>query len=63
MQNFISIIVYTWKRVPHLSVQLFSMNVRKVAKNTYHYLISVRPSVRMYQLALLWVDLLEISFL
>jgi len=44
MQNFISIIVYTSQRMPHLRIQFFNMLVRKVAKNTYHYHMFVRPS-------------------
>jgi hypothetical protein len=62
MQNCISFIVCISQRMPHLRIQHFNMQVRKVAKNTYHYLKFVCPSVHMYQLGLLWVDLLEILY-
>ena len=62
IQHFIYLILCISQRMPHLSIQHFKMHVRNFAKNTYHYLMFVRTSVRMYQRGLLWVYLLEIWY-
>jgi hypothetical protein len=61
MQHFISPVYFTCHKGMS-QVKIKHRHVRKVAKKTYEYVLSVRPSVRTYQLGSHWADLLEIWY-